>query len=552
MNKKDKYIKSHNLLLEQYHEWESKKSKLKDYESEKDKKLMNKSSIDIKLIKIINLYIASKDAKVKMTLEDSISSLAMKHHNLDIEIKISKSTFQREVAHYKEFGALNKHGNVGKTPHNKTLDSKRIELINKFDELIELIYKFHGQKVPLTVSAIFHFLGLEYNFMNKTLPVGQRAFLKWISGEYKFFISKFTNKMKRKIMKKLNSIKSKSVEPLIVEQDPFQTIKRKGSPFRELGKPGTILQWDGSQEMFYKKSTLYRMHVIDQKTLYSMGISFVKHENNFGYIKLLRQLLKHGKPSIIKADRRVGVDPAHEMALVANVCRMLGIIIHAKSDSTHKADMERLNGPSHSYFNAMAAIKDYKTIKSLNEKEEEITKDFNKYFKKDKPDFSHLEQITELENKMLNMENLKVIKFNSEEAIIFEKQVYSPYDSEGKKVGLSRFDKGIVCYTSKDDKWLWTINGIYKLERETNKLHLSDMISLNKSGEAISKHFVNNGVIILNNETYDFIYNDAKDAGRKESIRYKRYEMDRQYNEMLNKKRRLMKEIEDISNSKYL
>ncbi|MCK5867046.1 MAG: hypothetical protein KAG14_01475, partial [Mycoplasmataceae bacterium] len=98
--------------------------------------------------------------------------------------------------------------------------------------------------------------------------------------------------------------------------------------------------------MFYKKSTIYRMHVIDQKTLYSMGISFVKNENNFGYIKLLRQLLKHGKPSVIKADRRVGVDPAHEMALIANICRMLGITIDAKSDSTHKADMERLNGPS--------------------------------------------------------------------------------------------------------------------------------------------------------------------------------------------------------------
>ena len=72
------------------------------------------------------------------------------------------------------------------------------------------------------------------------------------------------------------------------------------------------------------------------------------------------------------------------------------------------------------------------------------------------------------------------------------------------------------------------------------------MISMNKSGEAISKHFINNAVIIVNSETYDLIYNDAKEAGRKESIRYKRYEMDRQYNEMLNKKRRLMKEIENL------
>ena len=111
---------------------------------------------------------------------------------------------------------------------------------------------------------------------------------------------------------------------------------------------------------------------------------------------------------------------------------------------------------------------------------------------------------------------------------------------------LTRQDNGIVCYTSKNDKWLWTLNGIYKLERETNKLHLSDMISMNKSGEAISKHFINNAVIIVNSETYDLIYNDAKEAGRKESIRYKRYEMDRQYNEMLNKKRRLMKEIENL------
>ena len=132
------------------------------------------------------------------------------------------------------------------------------------------------------------------------------------------------------------------------------------------------------------------MHVIDQKTLYSMGISFVKNENNFGYVKLLRQLLKHGKPSIIKADRRVGVDPAHEMALIANICRMLKIVIHAKSDSTHKADMERLNGPAHAYFNAMVSISNYKVMQSLNENEEEVTKKFNQYFQKEKPDFSHL------------------------------------------------------------------------------------------------------------------------------------------------------------------
>ena len=78
------------------------------------------------------------------------------------------------------------------------------------------------------------------------------------------------------------------------------------------------------------------------------------------------------------------------MALVANICRMLSIVIYAKSDSTHKGDMERLNGPSHAYFNAMVALKDYKTIKSLNEKEDKITNDFNKYFKKDKQDLSHL------------------------------------------------------------------------------------------------------------------------------------------------------------------
>ena len=86
----------------------------------------------------------------------------------------------------------------------------------------------------------------------------------------------------------------------------------------------------------------------------------------------------------------------------------------------------------------MVAVKDYKTIKSLNEKEEEITEDFNKYFKKDKPDFSHLEQISDLESKMINMEILKVIKFNSEEAIIFEKQVYTPYDSDGKKNEINK------------------------------------------------------------------------------------------------------------------
>ena len=109
------------------------------------------------------------------------------------------------------------------------------------------------------------------------------------------------------------------------------------------------------------------------------------------------------------------------------------------------------------------------------------------------------------------MKNLKVVKFNSKEEIIFEKRVYTPYDSDGKKVWLSRFDKGIICYTSKDDKWLWTINGIFKLERERNELQLSDMISLSKSCESISKHFISNGVIILNNETYDYIYNDSKE-----------------------------------------
>ncbi|MCK5867047.1 MAG: hypothetical protein KAG14_01480 [Mycoplasmataceae bacterium] len=133
-----------------------------------------------------------------------------------------------------------------------------------FDDMLKLIYKFHGGKVPLTISAIFHFLGLEYNFLNKTLPVGQRAFQKWVSGEYKFFVSKFTNKIKRNIFKKLEKIKIKieeskkllkqylkdeinnkkveAVDKFIVDEEYFETIKREESRYRKMGKPGVILQ----------------------------------------------------------------------------------------------------------------------------------------------------------------------------------------------------------------------------------------------------------------------------------------------------------------------
>ncbi|MCK5867048.1 MAG: hypothetical protein KAG14_01485 [Mycoplasmataceae bacterium] len=102
MNKKDKHLKTHNLLLDQYEQLKSEKSKLTKFISEKDKKLKYKSSRDVKLIRIIKLYISSKDSMMKTSLKAAVESLREMHNEIDVIVKMSESTFQREVAHYKK------------------------------------------------------------------------------------------------------------------------------------------------------------------------------------------------------------------------------------------------------------------------------------------------------------------------------------------------------------------------------------------------------------------------------------------------------------------
>ena len=477
---------------------------------------------------------------------------------------IDKRTFKKRASEYKAFGKLKNHGNKGKAPHNK-ISSKDIEkMLNLFDKMLLKIERHHRSTVPMTIQALYFFLIDEYEELGIPFPIKQSSFYNFVTRKYRLYFSNYSDKSTRQLIKKIIRLKHKikamqeafkkakrNLESETITNEVFApsesiTAKYKPSPLRSVGRPGECIMWDGSMDYYHNGKTVTRMHAIDQKTLYTMGLSFVKNENNKGYKNLINTITKAGIPNVIKCDKRKGVDPKDEGALIAIICKFLGITLIADSNSTHKADIEKMNGNMHALIAGYCALNKITSISDLQKQTNEITTLTNRYFNYPKPDFSHLRQLSKKQRKFFS-KDLVQLKIMALDGIVYGNSAYVAIDSKGKEIMLPRFTWSLIAVDDDIPRQIHTDNGIFKLIRINKELKASSVLALSKSWEAREKHFINNSVMIANRETIATLIKEARGQGFRDANRHKIWKLNEQVKRLIYKKRKISQEIEELN-----
>ena len=494
-------------------------------------------------------------------------SLATKNN---IPIKRISETFgkswnkvKKDVVHWDKFGNFNRpHGNRGKVPHNAKPKELKIKVLIEVSKMIEHNEEFIGISIPYNRSILFTFMKIQHPELMS--DISKSTFNRWINQEivgevdWLQYDHKSRRRLKNRLKKMIEMLKSqkKNISEFANDQEiSYKTINRTPSQLEEVEviqyepskrreeyKPGECIQWDGSMDIIHNKQKVTRMQAIDRATLSTEGMYFVKNENNLGFQKLLLQILENGIPEVIEGDKRKGVDPKQEGALHAILCGLIGIRLDLSSNSIHKAELESMNGKMHPLVSFYSSINNIKTIEGLNDNIVELKELTNNHFGYEKPDYSHLRQATPDQMDMLRGE-IKQIFITSQDGIIFNKVCYGAINKDGNRIILPRQTWAIIKLVRNKPTRLWIQEGIFDLtEIELASDLEMDMVVSGRSD--IKQLFIDNRIIILNEETLQFLIKTIKSEALKEVIRDKLWMVDQQIQKAIARNRQLAKDAD--------
>ena len=342
-------------------------------------------------------------------------------------------------------------------PHNSKLELKH-KIIDAIARSIERTDKHLGEKVLLTLRDLVEDAMIDLKITN---PPAYSTIHSWIRNIH-WIDYKYASRRRRIILKRVQIIKErleenkiklwalrkamalKSKEKLIIEltNTISKEIEEKEQDKNKLSKPGVFVQWDGSQDTIFKNVKANRLQVVDT-TGYLYSMRYTKSETNKAYRIALSELLKVTRPSFIMCDRRKGVDPADHGALIAGICKNLGITILASSNPNHKALVEKNHGLLRSLASLHFSRQKVKSIKRADQDSAKICKKFNERHKYKKPNYNGKRVSNEI-IEFIQTDGIQLVKPENSSFIVFEKNAYELLNSEGSKIKIDLNDVYVV------------------------------------------------------------------------------------------------------------
>ena len=260
-------------------------------------------------------------------------------------------------------------------------------------------------------------------------------------------------------------------------------------------QPGTIIQWDGGEDIVYQNKKVNRTQVVDI-TGYSYATIYTKQETNKAYKQALYETLKQTRCAVILADKRKGVDPSDERAKVAAIIRNLNITIIPSSDANHKALVEKDHGLMRSKAYLYFSKHHVQTLEQAQKIASILNKRFNAKYNYSKPKYNGEKVSQEILNFILW--DHEIVKPYSSRFVKFDKNAYELIENE-KPVFLDTSDIYVVGKKGNEVKVLFK-NKLYK----TKQIPKINLTSKEFANSMIRDKFRKNNLIVMTPESMKF------------------------------------------------
>ena len=488
-------IKKDKEKLEEYKSAKFKKNSTLN-QREEQRKLRQKYWIELK--RIIKLVIKSYELQGKKLSMNMLGKL------LGINPKTAKKYYDI-ILNNKEL----EYRTSQKSVWNAQVDL-RFTVIEMLHKAIERTDKHMGRQVvvalsdliddvqedlklekPLNYSTVHSWIRNNENFITKYSTKKRKHFLKMIR-----IISERIEKHKEQL-KALKKVKAQNIKDVLVDQTQ-EFIKKQAIakiPKEKFMEPGTIIQWDGGQDLLYQNEVINRTQVVDI-TGYSYATIFTKRESNNAYKQALYTTLKQTRCIAILADKRKGVDPSDIGAEIGGIVRNLNITIIPSSDSNHKALVEKDHGLMRSKVYLDFSKHNVTTLEQARKRSKILNNKFNTKYNYKQPKYNGQRVPKEILDFILW--DHKTVLPDSNRFIRFNKNAYELIEN-GKPVLIDTSDVYVVGQKDNVVKVLFK-NKLY----QTRLIPKVDLTAKEFANSIIRDKFRKNSMIVMNSESLKF------------------------------------------------
>ncbi|BAC44330.1 transposase for IS1202-like insertion sequence element [Malacoplasma penetrans HF-2] len=251
---------------------------------------------------------------------------------------------RRFIKSFKDNTFLISHKNKNKENVNKIKDEVKRAIIEKYIEVTTPCKEMSDGHYEMThldfyLDEIKDKFNVKYGFVNKLLNEN-------------FLLTSYSKRITRKTMKK--KLKEGNLAELKIQEKILEFLRKYKPTYTEYLKTknppyvkhnydfGHIVEVDACVSVWIGIKKYYIYHAIDAGTGKFLGFWMDDEETNFGYCKLLKQVLeKYGAPNIIKTDRRKTFWSENSVTNLTYCLNKLEIQVKSESQPTFKANVER-------------------------------------------------------------------------------------------------------------------------------------------------------------------------------------------------------------------
>ena len=481
-------IKKDKEKLEEYKSAKFKKNSTLN-QREEQRKLRQKYWIELK--RIIKLVIKSYELQGKKLSMNMLGKLlginpktAKKYYDLILNNKeLEYRTSQKPV--------WNAQVDLRFTVIERTDKHMGRQVVVALSDLIDDVQEDLKPEKPLNYSTVHSWIRNNENFITKYSTKKRKHVLKMIR-----IISERIEKHKEQL-KALKKVKAQNIKDVLVDQTQ-EFIKKQAIakiPKEKFMEPGTIIQWDGGQDLLYQNEVINRTQVVDI-TGYSYATIFTKRETNNAYKQALYTTLKQTRCIAILADKRKGVDPSDIGAEIGGIVRNLNITIIPSSDSNHKALVEKDHGLMRSKVYLDFSKHNVTTLEQARKRSKILNNKFNTKYNYKQPKYNGQRVPKEILDFILW--DHKTVLPDSNRFIRFNKNAYELIEN-GKPVLIDTSDVYVVGQKDNVVKVLFK-NKLY----QTRLIPKVDLTAKEFANSIIRDKFRKNSMIIMNSESLKF------------------------------------------------